>query len=192
MDLELPLWFEIGSLVVLTLILLADLLLILKRPHIPSTRESTLWVVFYVTLALIFAGLMWIIAGPEFAGQFVAGWLTEYSLSIDNLFVFVLIMSQFAVPRRYQQEVLMVGIIIALILRGIFILLGAAVIEEFSWVFYIFGAFLVFTAINLVRHRGEDEDYEENAFIRRMRKVLPITSDFHGSKIRVEQEGRKY
>ena len=118
MDLVLPLWFEIGSLIVLTLILVGDLLLILKRPHIPSTRESTLWVVFYVTLALIFAGIMWIIAGPEYAGQFVAGWLTEYSLSIDNLFVFVLIMSQFAVPRRYQQEVLMVGIIIALILRG--------------------------------------------------------------------------
>lgn len=104
MDLELPLAFEIGSLVVLTLILVADLLIILKRPHIPSTRESTLWVVFYVTLALIFAGMMWIVAGGEFAGQFVAGWLTEYSLSIDNLFVFVLIMSQFSVPRRYQQE----------------------------------------------------------------------------------------
>ena len=146
MDLELPLWFEIGSLVILTLILVGDLLLILKRPHIPSTRESTLWVVFYVTLALIFAGIMWIVAGPEYAGQFVAGWLTEYSLSIDNLFVFVLIMGQFAVPRRYQQEVLMVGIIIALILRGAFILAGAAIIEQFSWVFYIFGAFLVFTA----------------------------------------------
>ncbi|HAM13552.1 MAG TPA: tellurium resistance protein TerC, partial [Microbacterium sp.] len=126
MDLTLPLWFEIGSLVALTLILIADLLIILKRPHIPSTRESTLWVVFYVTLALIFAGLMWLIAGGEYAGQFVAGWLTEYSLSIDNLFVFVLIMSQFAVPRRYQQEVLMVGIIIALVLRGLFILAGAA------------------------------------------------------------------
>ena len=93
MDLDLPVWFEVGSLVVLTLILAADLLLILKRPHIPSTRESTLWVVFYVTLALIFAALMWIFAGGEYAGQFVAGWLTEYSLSIDNLFIFVIIMA---------------------------------------------------------------------------------------------------
>jgi predicted tellurium resistance membrane protein TerC len=96
---------------------------------------------------------MWIFAGPEYAGQFVAGWLTEYSLSIDNLFVFVLIMSQFAVPRGYQQEVLMVGIIIALILRGAFILIGAAAIEQFSWVFYIFGAFLVWTAYRR-RSRG--------------------------------------
>ena len=94
---ELPVWFEVGSLIVLVLILIGDLLLILKRPHIPSTKESTLWVVFYVTLALIFAGLMWYFAGGEYAGQFIAGWLTEYSLSIDNLFVFVLIMNQFAV-----------------------------------------------------------------------------------------------
>ena len=101
-------------------------------------------------------------------------------------------MARFQVPRKLQQEALMVGIIIALVLRGIFILLGAAVIERFTWVFYLFGAFLIYTAINLVRHRGEEEDYEENAFIRRMRKVLPITPDFHGSKIRVEQDGKKY
>ena len=131
------------------MILAADLLLILKRPHIPSTKESTLWVVFYVCLALVFAGLLWVFAGHEYAGQFIAGWLTEYSLSIDNLFVFVLIMSQFAVPRRYQQEVLMVGIIIALVLRGLFILAGAAIIEQFSWVFFIFGAFLIYTGIKL-------------------------------------------
>jgi tellurite resistance protein TerC len=101
---DLPVWFEIGSLIVLVLILVADLLLIAKRPHIPSPKESTLWVVFYVALALIFAGMLWLFAGGEYAGQFIAGWLTEYSLSIDNLFVFVLIMGQFAVPRRYQQK----------------------------------------------------------------------------------------
>ena len=114
--------------------------------------------VFYVVLALIFAGLMWLFAGGEYAGQFVAGWLTEYSLSIDNLFVFVLIMSQFAVPRRYQQEVLMVGIIIALILRGAFILVGAAVIEQFSPVFYIFGAFLVWTAYRQAFPGGDHDE----------------------------------
>ena len=100
-------------------------------------------------------------------------------------------MARFQVPRKLQQEALMVGIIIALVLRGIFILLGAAVIERFTWVFYIFGAFLVYTAINLVRHRGEEDDYEENAFIRRMRKVLPITQDYHGAKIRVTENGKK-
>ena len=118
MDLELPLWFEIGSLVVLTLILIADLLLILKRPHIPSTRESTLWVVFYVSLALIFAGLMWIFAGPEYAGP-VRRRLADRVQPVDRQPLRVRAdHGQFAVPRRYQQEVLMVGIIIALILRG--------------------------------------------------------------------------
>jgi tellurite resistance protein TerC len=193
MDLELPLWFEIGSLVVLSLILLADLLLILKRPHIPSTRESTLWVVFYVTLALIFAGLMWIFAGGEYAGQFIAGWLTEYSLSIDNLFVFVLIMSQFSVPRRYQQEVLMVGIIIALVLRGAFILVGAAVIENFSPIFYIFGAFLVYTAIRQAFPGGEHEDEakRENFIVRMLRRTIDISDEYDGAKIRTVVGGKK-
>ncbi|MDQ2697339.1 MAG: TerC family protein [Actinomycetota bacterium] len=193
MDLELPLWFEIGSLVILTLILIADLLLILKRPHIPSAKESTLWVVFYVSLALIFAGLMWVFAGGEYAGQFVAGWLTEYSLSIDNLFVFVLIMSQFAVPRRYQQEVLMVGIIIALVLRGLFILLGAAIIEQFSWVFYIFGAFLVYTAVRQAFPGGDhDEEVKQEAFVVRMlRRTIEISDHYDGAKIRTVVDGKK-
>ena len=192
MDLELPLWFEIGSLVVLTLILAADLLLILRRPHIPSTRESALWVVFYVTLALIFAGLMWIFAGGEYAGQFVAGWLTEYSLSIDNLFVFVLIMGQFAVPRRYQQEVLMVGIIIALVLRGAFILVGAAVIENFSPIFYIFGAFLVWTAIRQAFPGDHDDEVKrENVIVRMLRRTIDISDEYDGRKIRTVANGKK-
>jgi len=193
MDLDLPLWFEIGSLVILTLILIADLLLILKRPHIPSAKESTLWVLFYVTLALIFAGLMWIFAGGEYAGQFVAGWLTEYSLSIDNLFVFVLIMSQFAVPRRYQQEVLMVGIIIALVLRGVFILLGAAIIEQFSWVFYLFGAFLVWTAIRQAFPGGDHEDdvKQEGFIVRVLRRFIDISDEYDGAKIRTVVGGKK-
>ena len=194
MDLVLPLWFEFGSLVVLVLILAADLLLILKRPHIPSTKESTLWVVFYVVLALIFAGLMWVFAGGEYAGQFIAGWLTEYSLSIDNLFVFVLIMTQFAVPRRYQQEVLMVGIIIALVLRGAFILVGAAVIENFSPIFYIFGAFLVWTAIRQAFPGGEhdDEIKRENFIVRMLRRMVPISNDYDGSKVRTVIDGKKF
>jgi tellurite resistance protein TerC len=194
MDLQLPLWFEIGAFVVLSLILLADLLIIFRRPHIPSTRESTLWVVFYVGLALVFAGLMWIIAGGEYAGQFVAGWLTEYSLSIDNLFVFVLIMSQFAVPRRYQQEVLMVGIIIALVLRGAFILVGATVIEHFSPIFYLFGAFLVYTAIRQA-FPGDDghasDEKRENVIVRLLRRTIDISENYDGSKIRTVVDGKK-
>src|SRR3954464_12281214 len=189
---DLPTWFSIATFVGLTALLVADLAIVARRPHEPSVRESALWVSFYVALALVFGLVLMAVAGGEYAGEFYAGWLTEYSLSIDNLFVFVIIMARFQVPRKLQQEALMVGIIIALVLRGIFILLGAAVIERFTWVFYLFGAFLIYTAIQLVRSRHEDEDYEENAFIRRMRKVLPITPDFHGSRIRVEQDGKKF
>src|SRR5215218_530638 len=188
---DLPAWFSIATFVGLTALLLADLALVVRRPHEPSVKEASLWVTFYVALALIFGVVVLAVTNAQFATEFYAGWLTEYSLSVDNLFVFVIIMARFQVPRKLQQEVLMVGIIIALVLRGIFILLGAAVIERFTWVFYIFGAFLVYTAINLVRNRDEDEDYEENALIRRMRKVLPITKDFHENKIRVEHGGKK-
>ncbi|MGI6877917.1 TerC family protein [Microbacterium sp. gxy059] len=189
---DIPVWFEVGSLVVLTLILLADLALILKRPHIPSTRESALWVGFYVTLALIFAVVLWMMGDAEHAVQFVSGWLTEYSLSIDNLFVFVLIMGQFAVPRKYQQEVLMVGIIIALILRAAFILLGAALIENFSWIFYIFGAFLVYTAAKQVFEREGDGDAQKETFIVRvLRRFIPIHDEYDGAKLRTVVNGRK-
>jgi tellurite resistance protein TerC len=189
---ELPVWFEIATFVGLTVLLLADLAIVARRPHEPSVKEASLWVGFYVTLALLFGLVILAVTNGQFATEFYAGWLTEYSLSVDNLFVFVIIMARFQVPRKLQQEALMVGIIIALVLRGIFILLGAAVIERFTWVFYIFGAFLVYTAINLVRHREEEDEYEENAFIRRMRKVLPITQDYHGSKIRVTENGKKF
>jgi tellurite resistance protein TerC len=188
---ELPVWFEIATFVGLTVLLLADLALVARRPHEPSMKEASLWVAFYVGLALLFGLVILAVTNGQFATEFYAGWLTEYSLSVDNLFVFVIIMARFRVPRHLQQEALMVGIIIALILRGLFILAGAAVIERFVWVFYLFGAFLVYTAINLVRNRDEEEDYEENAFIRRMRKVLPMTQDFAGSKIRVSQGGKK-
>lgn len=189
---ELPAVFEIGTFVVLTSILIFDLILVARRPHEPSMKEAGLWVGFYVTLALIFAVLMFIITGPEFGGQFVAGWITEYSLSIDNLFVFIIIMARFSVPRKYQQEVLMVGIIIALILRGIFILVGAAVIENFSWVFYIFGAFLLYTAYKQATDSGEDEEEtSDNAMIRKLRKVLPLSEEYDGGKIRTVVDGKK-
>ncbi|ALJ20106.1 TerC family protein [Microbacterium sp. No. 7] len=188
---DLPVWFEIGSMVVLVAILIIDLLLIIKRPHIPSARESTLWVVFYVVLALIFAGLLWMFAGGEFAGQFVAGWLTEYSLSIDNLFVFVLIMGQFAVPRQYQQKVLMVGIIIALVLRGIFILLGAAIIENFLPIFYLFGAFLIYTAWKQAFPGEEHEEQKEGFLVRMIRRRVAISDDYDGAKVRTVVNGKK-
>ncbi len=189
---ELPVWFEVGSFVVLGVLLLVDLLLVAKRPHVPSMREATAWVVFYVGLALVFALLVWVFGGGESAGAFVAGWVTEYSLSVDNLFVFVLIMSRFAVPRAYQQMVLMVGIVLSLVLRGGFILLGTAVIERFSWVFYVFGAFLVYTAVKLAFEGGDDdEEYEESALIRRMRSVLPISPAYDEGRLRTLVDGRR-
>jgi len=193
MDFVIPAWFEITAMCVLVVILAADLLLILKRLHIPSMKEATLWVVFYVCLALVFAVLLlWATGSGDAAGEFVAGWLTEYSLSIDNLFVFVLLMTQFSVPRRYQQEVLMVGIIIALVLRGLFILLGAALIENFSWIFYIFGAFLVYTAWKQAFPGKEDDDAQTQTWIVRiLRRFIDISDEYDGRKIRTVVGGKK-
>jgi tellurite resistance protein TerC len=190
-DFVIPAWFEIGSLVVLSLILIADLLLVVRRPHVPSPRESALWVGFYVALALVFAGLMFAVVGPQAGGEFVAGWLTEYSLSIDNLFVFVIIMAQFAVPKKMQQEVLMIGIILALLFRGVFILLGAALIENFSWIFYIFGLFLLITAGQQAFSGREDDEARENALIRFLRRRIAITDEYHGMKMRTVNDGKK-
>lgn len=191
MEAALPAWFEITAYVVLLLILTVDLALAFKRPHIPSTRESALWVTFYVVLALVFAGLMFWQGSVDHAAEFIAGWVTEYSLSIDNLFVFVIIMARFSVPRIYQQEVLMVGIIIAIVLRGIFILLGAQLIENFSWIFYIFGAFLLYTAIQQVRESHDDMEETENAVIRFLRKRIPMTETYDGVKLKTVIDGKK-
>ena len=192
MELALPAWFEIGSFIVLILILVADLLIVYRRPHVPSVRESSLWVGFYVGLALIFALLMLVLGDAEHAGQFLAGWLTEYSLSIDNLFVFVIIMARFSVPRKYQQEVLMVGIVIALVFRGIFILLGAQLIENFSWIFYIFGAFLLYTAVHQALAKEESDDEGENGLIKFLRRHMNISNEYAGSKVRTVIDGKKF
>jgi tellurite resistance protein TerC len=191
MSLEIPLWFEIGSYVALLLIIAADVFIAYRRPHVPSTRESALWITFYVALALVFAGLMLVFAGTEHAGQFVAGWLTEYSLSIDNLFVFLIIMARFSVPRKYQQEILMVGIILALLFRGIFILLGAALISNFSWIFYLFGLFLIYTAANQAFTTHDDEAETENKLIRMLRRRIAITDGYEGAKLRTTIDGKR-
>ncbi len=184
--------FEVGSLVVVVAVLLVDLAIVGRRPHVPSVRESLTWVLVYVVLALGFAGVLAWLGGPVPAGQFVAGWLTEYSLSVDNLFVFMLIMGAFAVPREQQQRVLMVGIIVALLLRGLFILAGAAAIEHFAWVFYVFGAFLLYTAATLVRSGDtEDEEYSENVVVRAARRLVPISRDYDGSNVRTVVDGRR-
>jgi tellurite resistance protein TerC len=131
-------------------------------------------------------------SGGTYAGQFYAGWLTEYALSIDNLFIFLIIMSRFAVPRELQQTVLLVGIILALVFRGVFIALGAAAIGAFSWIFYLFGAFLFYTAVMLARQgEADDEDFKENILVRWARRALPMTSTFVGTRLTVSSGGRR-
>jgi tellurite resistance protein TerC len=183
--------FELIAMVVITLILVLDILLIFKRPHIPSAKESTLFIVFYAALACIFGLLLWQLFSAERATEFFAGWLTEYSLSLDNLFVFVIIMAKFAVPRKYQQEVLMVGVVLALILRGAFILVGAALIESFSFIFYVFGAFLLYTAWHQAFRSHDDEEESESKLIVWLRKRVEVSKDFDGAKIRTLVNGKK-
>src|SRR5690606_9658962 len=129
-----------------------------KTPHAPTLKEATWWSVAYVAMAIVFGFIVWAIWGPVYGGEYFAGYVTEKSLSVDNLFVFVIIIAAFRIPRKYQQEVLLAGIIIAIVLRGVFIALGAAAIDNFSWVFYLFGAFLIYTAISQARQGVEKPD----------------------------------
>src|SRR3954447_8046681 len=186
-------WVWIVTLVALVAILAVDLLIIGRRPHEPSMKESGGWVAFYVGLALLFGVGVWATAGGRYAGEFYTGWLTEYSLSVDNLFVFVIIMGRFAVPRRFQQKVLLIGIVLALLMRGAFIAAGAALITQFSWIFYIFGAFLVYTAITLLKDGENDEDdFKENILIRWAKRALPVSSSFaDGRLMMVDKAGKR-
>src|SRR3954469_20048780 len=180
------------TLVGLTALLLFDLAIVGRRPHEPSMRECVLWGVLYVALAGAFGLGLWAVEGPDYAGQFFAGWVTEYSLSVDNLFVFVIIMARFAVPRAAQQKVLLIGIVLALLMRGMFIAVGAAAISRFDWVFYLFGAFLVYTAVRLATGGGESgEDFQENAIIRWIRRVLPLADRYNNAHSTIVVNGKR-
>ncbi|CAN5511539.1 TerC family protein [soil metagenome] len=171
-------------------ILLFDVIFIARRPHEPTFRECAIALTFYIGLAVAFGIWVWFFHGGQFGLEFFAGWLTEYSLSVDNLFIFLIIMASFNVPRKYQQEALLIGIILALIFRGIFIALGAVAIEQFSWVFYIFGAFLVYTAWNLARDTEHDDD-GENAVVKFARRHLSLTDKWDGLKLWVKENGKR-
>src|SRR3954468_12726242 len=165
-----------------------------RPPHAPTLRESAIWSAVYVGIAVVFGLLVLWFAGARYAGEYFAGYITEKSLSVDNLFVFVLIMTSFAVPRQLQQKVLLFGITFALALRTVFILVGAAAIENFSWVFYLFGAVLIWTAVVQARSGGsqEHEEYEESAVLRLVRKVVPTTDDYHSDRLTVRLAGRRF
>lgn len=179
--------------IVFIVFFVVDLFVIGRKPHVPSTRECVQHISFFVVAALIFGGLLWYFAGSKPAVEFYSGWLTEYSLSIDNLFVFVIIISNFAVPKKLQKYVLSVGITVALVLRGLFILVGAAIISRFTWVFFLFGAFLIYTAVKLVvGGEDDDEEYHENALIHMLRKVVKVTDTYDGEHLRTTIAGVRY
>jgi len=190
---DVPTWAWIAVIGGLLVVLAVDLWIVDRgEAREFSMKQASIWVSFYVALAVIFGIMLWVTAGNVVAGQFFAGYITEYSLSVDNLFIFFIIMSRFAVPKIYQHKVLLVGILLALVMRGAFIALGATALERFSWLFYVFGAFLVYTAINLIRQHGQqEEEFKENALLRWVRKTFPTTPDYVGSKVLVKIDGRR-
>ncbi len=188
-------WVWTATLVVLISVIAIDFVIVVRNPRAPSMREATLWVSLYVSLAIIFGIGMGFTAGGGQSLDFFTGWIVEYSLSVDNLFIFILILgSGFAVPPRHRQRVLLVGIALALIFRGIFIALGAAAVEAFAGVFFVFGAILLYTAYKLITaNDDEDEEYKENAAVRLVRRVLPTTDSYHDAKLTVRlEDGKRY
>jgi tellurite resistance protein TerC len=171
-------------------VLLFDVVVIGRRPHEPSKRELVTALSFYIGLAIAFGIWVYFFHGSQFGVEFFAGWLTEYSLSVDNLFIFLIIMASFNVPKKYQQQALLVGIILALIFRAIFIALGAVAINQFSWVFYIFGAFLLYTAITLAKDTDHDDD-ADNFVVRFARSHLQLTDEWHGLKLWIKNNGKR-
>ncbi|MHA6763406.1 TerC family protein [Streptacidiphilus sp. PAMC 29251] len=192
MDVSVAMW--VSTIGVLIALIAADFFIGGRKPHDVSLREAGAWTVVWVLLAVAFGGFLWWHSGSAPAGQFFAGYITEKSLSVDNLFVFVLIMAKFAVPSIYQQRVLMVGVLIALVLRAVFIAAGAAIIASFSWVFFLFGAFLIWTAWKLIkeaRSDDEEEEFEENRLLKSVEKRFPATDGYRGTKLLVVENGKR-
>ena len=186
-------WLALAA-IILTMIAV-DIVGHVKTPHEPTMREAAWWSVGYVAVAVVFGLIVTGVWGGEYGEEYFAGYITEKSLSIDNLFVFVIMISSFRVPRKYQQEVLLAGIVIALVLRLLFILAGAALIENFSWVFYLFGAWLLWTAIAQAREGVEkpeehDDGYTPSRFVTLVSRMIPMTDGFVGGKLVHRHAGR--
>ncbi|MEV7276396.1 TerC family protein [Streptomyces sp. NPDC093111] len=191
MDVSMTLW-------VLTILGLVALIavdfFIGRKPHDVSVKEAGIWTIVWVVLAVLFGIGLLVFGNSQAAGEFFAGYVTEKSLSVDNLFVFILIMAKFSVPSHLQQRVLLVGVVIALVLRTVFIVAGAAVIANFSWVFYIFGAFLIYTAWKLIQEARADEDeeeWEENRLLKSVEKKFGVADKYHGTKLFIRVNGKR-
>ncbi|MBJ8346686.1 TerC family protein [Antrihabitans sp. YC2-6] len=188
-----PLVWGVTCVVILGLFVF-DFFAHVRTPHEPTFRESATWSAVYIAIALLFGVIVIWAWGGTYGGEYYAGYVTEKALSVDNLFVFVIIMSTFAVPRQYQQKVLLIGIVMALAMRGIFIAVGAAAINAYSWVFYLFGLFLVYTAYKLIREAGHEQEAEEerdNRIIRLAKRYLPTTEEFDGDKLVTKINGKR-
>ena len=190
-----PTWVWLLTVAVAVVFLAADIVVLSRRPREPSLAACAVGLAGYLAAALAFGAGVLLLSGPRYGIEFYAGWLTEYSLSVDNLFVFLLIMAKLGVPRPLQQEALLIGVVIALVLRGIFIGIGAAAINAFAWVFYLFGAFLLYTAVKLAReyvaHTEAAEDYRDGRLVRWLRRRVPSTEDFAGPRLTVKRNGRR-
>lgn len=190
---QVSLWIWLATVAGIIALLALNFFTHIRKAHEPSIKEAGAWTAFFVSLSIVFGLGLTAIWGRDRGIEYFAGYITEYSLSIDNLFVFVIIMSSFAVPRAYQQKVLLIGIVIALVLRTIFILIGAAAIAHFSWVFYLFGLFLILTAAKLAfeKHDG-DEAYEPNILVRTAQKILPFTTEYDGANMSTVIGGKRH
>jgi tellurite resistance protein TerC len=188
-NVSLTMWLvTVGAILVLVVM---DFLTVSRKPHEVSFREAALWSIFYIAVAVAFGVFIWVWQGGDYGTQYFAAYLVEKSLSVDNLFVFVIILAQFAVPSIYHQRVLLVGVVLALVLRAIFIAIGAAALAAFSFTFVIFGAILIWTGIQLFRHRDADPEPKDNFVVRTVRKWYPITPDYHDTKLFVKIDGRR-
>ena len=176
---------------VIVALLAIDLLQAWLRPHKVGFKEASLWSIFYILVAIGFGVVFGLTQGWDFGTEYFAGYIVEKSLSVDNLFVFVIIMTTFAVPDKYQNEVLTFGIILALIMRAIFILLGATLLNLFSFMFLVFGLLLIYTAIQLYRHKDEEPDIEDNMVVKGARKLFPVTDEYHGGKLFAKIDGKR-
>jgi len=188
---DVPPWAWVALVVAITALLFVDLLLVHRRPHVIKAREAAIESAVWIALGLSFAGVIAVTAGGPAAGEYVAGYLIEKSLSIDNVFVWAVLFSYFAVPREYQFRVLFWGIFGALVMRAIFIFGGIAILERFEWVLYVFGAFLVFTAIRIARHQETEVHPERNPVLRLVRRVIPSTTEYEGQRLFTRKLGRR-
>lgn len=172
-------------------LLLFDLLTSTRKPHDVSFKEATFWSIFYIAVAIGFGAWVWAEYGDQFGKEYFAAYVVEKSLSVDNLFVFLIILTNFAVPSIYHQRVLMVGIVLALIMRAIFIALGAAALNAFAFTFVIFGAILLWTGVKLFQHWDEDPDPNDNPIVRFAQKRIPFTNEYHGTKLFIKENGKR-